>query len=86
MGDEMMNGATHPSILFPHGGGAPAPVLSSAHVLIATVTRGQDESIPHGETRFLFEGVESPSPAYFWAFTWGSVFFKITRVGYNTII
>ncbi len=64
----------------------PAAGLSSALVLIATVTRGQDESNPHCERSFLFKGKESLSPAFLRACTQGAMFLKITGVGYNTII
>lgn len=81
-----MNKITHPSILFLQGSCAPAACLSRARLLIATVTRGRDESKPHGERSFLSKGAESPSPAFFRARAQGAVFLKITSVGYNTII
>lgn len=79
----MMNEVTHPPILFLQGSGAPAAGPSPALVLIATVTRGQDESDPHGQRSFLFQGEGSLSPPFC---TQGAVFLKITRIGYNTII
>ena len=86
LGVEMMNEVTHPSIWFLLGCSDPAAGLFADLVLIATVTWGQDESNPHSERSFLFEGEESPSPAFFRARTQGAMFLKITKVGYNTII
>lgn len=65
---------------------SPTAALSLALVLIATVTRGRDESNPYGERSLFLEGEESLSPAFFRACTQGAMFLKITRVGYNTII